>query len=141
MLKKISIPIISIFILSIITSILMTILRKYFFEVGSYATTASFGLFLYYLVIIFAIQVLMCFWFPYLISEFLIKKGVKLFYVSIVTGIFTILIALILAYLRIQTYHFDPYKDTYQIWVFFMTGFLYPFISLFLKKKVFKVKE
>ena len=69
-------------------------------------------------------------------GNFLLNKKIKPILVAIITGIGTFIIAQLIAYIRFETYYFESFKNFYQVWVFFFTGFMYPYIFNYLIIKI-----
>ena len=136
MLKKISFFTLTLLILSLLTSFMLTSLGKYVYNINVYSTEPFSSLAIYYLLLVFIIQIVCCFWIVYIFSNYLLNKKVNTTLVAFITGTGTFIIAELLAYFRFETYFFESFDNFYQVWVFFFTGFLYPFIFNFLKNKI-----
>jgi uncharacterized BrkB/YihY/UPF0761 family membrane protein len=134
--KKILRYALTLLITSAITSLIFTIIAKYFNNKPSWSHTSFYELFLYYNIIITVFQILFCFWVVYKLAIYAISKKISIVFVSVLTGCFTLFIGWLFSYYRLQTYFFDPFKYPYQVWAFFFTGFSYPFVHMFLKKKI-----
>ncbi len=134
MLRQSIILIMSIVILSIITSVIFMVSGKYVFNETSYGRITALNLFFYYSILLLVIQVATFFWVIYLFSNYLLNKKIKRMIVALIGGTATLGIGSILSFFRVETYYFEPFKDHYQVWIFFFTGFLYPYIYSVLKK-------
>ncbi len=135
MVKKISVFILTLIILSLATSFLLTILCKYVYQINVSSATSFYSLAMYYLVFVFIIQILCCYWVVYIFSNYLLNKKVNLTLIAFITGCATFIIAELLAYNHFEAYYFEPRSNKYQIISFFFTGFLYPFVFNYLNKK------
>ena len=126
-----------ILLLSIIGAIVLTIFSKYVFEKKFF--NESFFVYLgYYTILVFIIQIVTLFWLIYFAVNFLIKRSVNLFLVSLVSGSLCTAIIKILALGGFETYLFEPFKHNYQIFPFFFFGFFYPYVSKYIRKLFFK---
>lgn len=123
-------------ILSLVLSLLLTELGKYFFNIRSFSRVSFFSLFLYYTVLIFFIQILTFFWVIYILADYMLRKKKNKILIAFVSGTGTFLIAQLISYLRLETYYFEPFKNFYQVIIFFIAGFLYPYLSIYINKKI-----
>lgn len=139
MIKNILISILTIFIISVLISLILTELGKYEYHVKTFSGVTFLSLFTFYIALTLIIQFITGFWLIYYFSNYLLIKKINKFIVAFLAGLATFLISIIIAYFKIKTYYYDPDNNLYQIWVFFLAGFLYPYLSsclkLFLQKK------
>jgi hypothetical protein len=135
--KKIVILLLSIFTLSILAALLLTVLGKYFIETRFYYKP-FFQYFIYYIILVFFIQIIACFWIVYFLDDYLINRKLNILIISLISGLCTFLIIELLAYLKFEAYYFEPFKHKYQIISFFFVGFFYPHISKYLKYRIYK---
>ncbi len=127
----------SILALSLMASLILTSWGKYSNEARFYHKP-FFQYFFYYIILVFFIQIVACFWVVYILDEYLLSNKVNFLLISIISGLSTFLIMELLAYLKFEAYYFEPFKHNYQIISFFFVGFFYPFISRYLKQIIYK---
>ena len=134
--RRIIITLSSIFLLSILASLLLTFSAKYFEP--TFYHKPFFQYFFYYIVLAFFIQLIACFWLVYILDDYLINKKLNFLMICIISGLCTYLIIVLLAYSHFEAYYFEPRSNKNQIISFFFVGFLYPFISKYLKRMIYK---
>lgn len=124
MIKNIFKNILVIFYLSLLTSVVLLLLG-YYFEVLR-ESEYVFQIFIFYIILTFVMQFVFGFWIIYFILNKL-KFGTLL--VSIIGGLMSYLLMSFIAKMGFENYYFEPFKHPYQIWSFFVLGFLYPYFS------------
>jgi hypothetical protein len=138
MIKKIILNLFLMLLLSLIASIMLTILGRYTFKVISNSQT-FFQYLGFYTVLSLSIQLITGFWLVYIFANYLLRKNVNKLLVSFISGVLTFSILKLITYLGFETYYFEPFKHFYQVAVFFIVGFSYPFL-LKIFENLFKIK-
>ncbi len=141
MLRKFFSMILTLIILSIITAFLLAEFGKYFYNITKFSRISLMHLTFFYIALVFFIQVLGCLWIVYLASNILIKRKINKIIIGLFTGLSLVLIIKIFSHFGLRTYYYEPLKNSYQILVFFVTGFLYPFVFNFFLLKLMKTNS
>lgn len=124
MVRKILLNFLILCILSIVISLLLTILGYVYNRLDT--STSIIGYILYYSCLTLIMQLIFCFWLIYFIQN---KLKFNTIFISLIGGLLSLLLMLFISKMRFEAYYFEPFKHPYQIAIFFLLGFLYPYLN------------